>query len=1306
MAFGFGVGDVIKALELANEIRVRFVDAPAQFEAISDEVTSLSSILDKVNIILPQRDLNDQQELHLNSIIVGCHNVLDELREKLEKYQELGSNFKSCDPKSLRAKIQRGWKRLKWKPEDIRELRSRIHSNVSMFHAFYGEITMKVVLETKSVVDRLNKRQDDQSSRDIINWLSPVNYHTQQDDFLRRRQEGTGKWLLDSDEFQAWLKLSKQTLFCPGIPGAGKTMISSIVIEHLQTKFENRANIGIAYVYCNYRQQQQQKAEDLLSSLLQQLTQQKSSIPGEVERLYEHHRKKQTSPSFNEIAAVLQSTILSYSEAFIIVDAIDECQVSNEVRKKFLSELFNLQANTQVNFFATSRIIPDIQKEFVNKNCISLEIRASEGDMRRYLNGHMSQLPRCVSKDLTLQEHIITEIINAADGMFLLVQLYLDSLIDKTTAKKIKRALENLPRESDALDKSYENAMERIQGQKRGFCEVAKMVLSWIICAKRQLATSELQHALAVEAGDSELDGDNVLEVEEMVSVCAGLVTVDQESDIIRLVHYTTQEYFERTQLHWFPDAQTDIARTCITYLSFNTFETGSCSTDEELEARLRSNILYDYATKNWGHHVCASLAQIDDLILDFLESKAKVSAAAQAIMPYNYRNYQSGSSYSERAQLQFTGIHLAAYHGLENTMLALLSNGHYPDSKDENGQTPLSWAAKRGHNAVVKLLLANNSVNPDSKDINYGRTPLWWAARNGHDTVVKLLLAKDGVDPDSKDKIGRTPLYWASGNGHKVVVKLLLAKNGVDLNSKDIYFNRSPLSWAAKNGHETVVKLLLAEDKVDPDSKDKKGRTPLSWAAENGREAVMKLLLAKDNINPDSKDVDYGRTPLSWAAGNGCKAVVKLLLAENGVDPDSKDIDHGWTPLWWAAKNGHASVLELLLAKDVVNPDSKDEFGRTPLSWAVENGSEAVVRLLLTKDGVDLDSTHIWYGQTPLSWAAKRGYASVAELLLAKAGVNPDSKDKFGRTPLSWAAANGCKAVVRLLLTYDGVEFDSTDIENNQTPLSWAAKYGHAAVVELLLAKDNVNPDSKDRKSRTPLSWAAENGHEGVVRLLLAKDGVDLDSADIWYGQTPLSWAAQRGHATVVELLLAKDDVNPDSKDQKGRTPLWWAARSGHASVVELLLAKDDVNPDSRDKEGRTPLSWAAENGCEGVVRLLLTKGGVNLDSADIWYGQTPLSWASKRGHATVVELLLAKASVNPDSRDKKGQTPLSWAAANGREAVVRLLLAKGGVDPDSKDNNGRTPLFLAARNRHEDVKNLLLAMDGVDPEFHRQGG
>ncbi len=112
-------------------------------------------------------------------------------------------------------------------------------------------------------------------------------------------------------------------------------MISSIVIHHLENEFKNEANIGIAYLYCNYRQQQQQRAKDLLSSLLKQLAQRQSSVSAEVKELYKHHKKKQTEPSFHDIVQVLQSTIQLYSRVFIIVDALDECQVSNEIRKRF-----------------------------------------------------------------------------------------------------------------------------------------------------------------------------------------------------------------------------------------------------------------------------------------------------------------------------------------------------------------------------------------------------------------------------------------------------------------------------------------------------------------------------------------------------------------------------------------------------------------------------------------------------------------------------------------------------------------------------------------------------------------------------------------------------------------------------------------------------------------------------------------------------------------------------------------------------------------------------------------------------------
>jgi ankyrin repeat protein len=121
------------------------------------------------------------------------------------------------------------------------------------------------------------------------------------------------------------------------------------------------------------------------------------------------------------------------------------------------------------------------------------------------------------------------------------------------------------------------------------------------------------------------------------------------------------------------------------------------------------------------------------------------------------------------------------------------------PDSKDANyGQTPLSWAARYGHEAVVKLLLDKEGVDPNSK-ANNGQTPLSWAARYGHEAVVKLLLDKEGVDPDSKANDGRTPLSWAAEKGHKAVVKLLQSRGALSAiqSMKFMYMEDSSLRRA-----------------------------------------------------------------------------------------------------------------------------------------------------------------------------------------------------------------------------------------------------------------------------------------------------------------------------------------------------------------------------------------------------------------------------------------------------------------------------------------------------------------------------
>ncbi|EAW17806.1 uncharacterized protein NFIA_077420 [Aspergillus fischeri NRRL 181] len=766
----------------------------------------------------------------------------------------------------------------------------------------------ETVVRTNAMVESLQQRQRVREHQAILDWLTPIDYSSQQDDFIARRQEGTGEWLLSSNEFKLWLEKSNLTLFCPGIPGAGKTIITSIVINHLHNEFRNDPTIGIAYLYCNYRQQHEQKPIGLVLSLLKQLLQEQRSIPEGVRNLYMYHSPKKTRPLPDEILKELHSVTASYSRVFILVDALDECGISDEGCSIFLSHIFSLQAKSRANIFATSRFIRTIENEFEGRS-IQREIRASYSDVQKYLTGRLENFRPMVSKDPSLQGEIKSRIAKAVNGMFLLARLYVDSLAYKTTPKAIRLALNDLEidstttsdsRKSRALDRAYTQAMDRINAQAAELKELARQVLSWITCAKRALTSSELQHALAVEVSEPRLDRENIPYIEDMVSVCAGLVTVDKESDIVRLVHYTTQEYFERTSSTWFPNAHADITKTCVTYLSFDIFGTGPSPSETDFKARVQSNILYPYAAQNWGDHARISSIGAETLILDFLESETKVSACIQAMTARRgYLDYNS---------TQITGIHLAAFFGLQESMTALLDRKHDPNCMDIAYRTTLSWAVWNRHKGVVKVLL-DRGADIESKDKINGQTPLLLAVRNRHEGAVKLLLDK-GANIESNDIFGQTPLSWAAEKGHEEIVKLLLGR-GADIESKDKIDGQTPLLSAAQKGHEEIVKLLLDKGAdftvVDSCNSD---RTVMSWAMEHRLRTIAGLLINKgDEVDQSDK---YGRKVISWAAAHGHSDIVKLLL-DKGVDC-AEEGHPGGSPLWWATENGHSHIIKLLI--------------------------------------------------------------------------------------------------------------------------------------------------------------------------------------------------------------------------------------------------------------------------------------------------------------------------------------------------------------------------------------------------------
>ncbi|KAI1273835.1 ankyrin repeat protein [Xylaria sp. FL0933] len=672
--------------------------------------------------------------------------------------------------------------------------------------------------------DCVVSRSDEEESQKVMNWLSEIKYDSRHQESVKKYQEGTGKWFLDSPEYESWLQNDGQTLFCHGIPGAGKTILTSLVIKGLHSCQDN--SMGIAYFYFSYDQKYDERDPlEIFRCLLKQLCEGLVSVPNVVKSFYNKH-KGRTAPSICEVMETLQVVGKMYKRSFIVIDALDECPTSEGFRLKFIKQVKEFQKQTRANIFATSREIPEIMEGFIEFP--NLKIRASRGDVRMFLDEEIPHLDfqRLLKGDFELQEAVRTKICDTADGMFLLASLLLNLLDGATDKAEIRRRLKELSSGSDAYDTMYKSLMiHRIEKQKGTRPLLAKRALAWITCAMEPLTIIELQHALAIQPNDRELNKDRVPELDTILSVCCGLVAVDEESNIIRLVHLTAQEYFKESRRKLFEDAHSVITSACITYLSLPRIcDKGPCSTYEEYRERESLYPLYRYAAGNWGEHGREALVLNQDVI-EFLENEELINMSSQYI-------FTPGASTK-----RMTGLHWAAFFGLEKAMDDLLLRMPYVEVRDSEGKTPLSHASIKGRHSIVERLLQIKNVDPDSKDC-YGSTPLSCAAWNGHQSIVERLLQTDNVDPNSKGDCGRTPLSYAAGNGYPSTVERLLQINNVDPDLEDSS-GRTPLWWAANQGHHAIVVLLLGRT-VNANSRDRKGETPLFTAAEERRETAI----------------------------------------------------------------------------------------------------------------------------------------------------------------------------------------------------------------------------------------------------------------------------------------------------------------------------------------------------------------------------------------------------------------------------------------------------------------------------------
>ncbi|KAF3104373.1 hypothetical protein TWF102_003015 [Orbilia oligospora] len=1096
------------------------------------------------------------------------------------------------------------------------------------------EVRQKEFDEAIDNLTKLKKNLDGEENREILDWITPIDDSSRHNDTLNRRQPGTGEWLLNSTEYQNWLNTVKEVLFCPGIPGAGKTIMSSIVVEHLIDRYSYNPAVGVAYIYFNYKVNARITVDELISNLLKQLARTQDPLSNCVKDLYD--RCKGIRPSRAEIVKALGTVVASYSRVFIVVDALDEYERCSE----FLGQLFEIHKNYALNIFATSRPIPEIRGIFERHeiSLIELEVRASEADIINYLEGQILHSGgNIVCKNRAL---VIGKVSKLAQGMFLLAHLYFERIKTSRSLKKLNEALDSFTAQGKSsvspYDNTYRAIMESIQGYgDRGLTEMAFQVLSWIICASRPLTKAELQYAIAVEHPDeaSEVDIANLPDVDDLVSNCRGLVTIDEQSNIIRLIHYTVQEYFERTRMTWFPNSHSDIAKICVIYLSQDTFKLGPCSTYEEFQQRLQSNALYEYAAKNWDYHIRESTNDVESphdlstnsevdwftrpvdmigLVINLLSEEDIRLACVQAMFTTSEYRF-----FDRKSIDRVTGLHVAAYCGLTLIMKVMLAgNGVDLELADNIGRTAVLFAAKEGYEDIVRVLI-ESGADPEAKN-HYGEAAILLAVREGHESIVRILIGIS-VNLEVKNDYDETPLFVAARKGHEAeggyeIIAELLIKSGASVEDKD-KDGKTALMAAAGGGYETIAELLIKSGASVEDN-DKDGETALWKALGCGKWGVSRMLIDR-GADPKVKN-KLGKTLLSRLGYGGPRDDVRFLV-ETLINWE--DEDNYQEIMLVSAKYGYEDIIRLLIEKGVCSTAFDGRYGQQ-LLWNATLGDHAGIVGLLVDQGIDLDQYDEDYYETPLTFAVGRGYEGVVRALLERA--DPDASNRKEKTPLQIAIANRGQGMVRILAE-KGATLGAKS-------LYMAFKSGKKDIIKILM-ENGADLEVRDRKGRTALSVGVSNRRydENALELLL-EEGADLESRDN-EGRTPL-------------LLAAR--IHSERR--------WWRKETDSTLKTNFLIKKG-ANLEARDIYGQTSLPIAAGNGKENLVRLLVGHGA-NLESSDIRL-RTPLSIAAENGHEGVVRLLVEEGA-NLETVDEEGKTPLQHAIAKQYEGIIRILTAK----------------------------------------------
>ncbi|KAF4989706.1 hypothetical protein FDECE_14621 [Fusarium decemcellulare] len=1247
--------------------------------------------------------------------LLEVYGRIGEILPNLRRYDEVYKNYPSihthleayyCDILELHSNAldvfsRPGWKNIflsAWKTFNTKF--QPILKSLERHRVMLSEEKLTVIMEEtqkqgQSIEDKLDRLDRDLKKRDrknierdlvahqdyfnqqrriVESKIDAPDYHHDHDIASQKRHRSApGNWILGHPLLLEWFDISSvvnRKIYLSGIPGAGKTVLTSRLISHLEQRRLNSKNSGekfsTAYFYFKHMQPEKRSLISLLLSLLSQLTAQDESL---LDHVYQSccTTERQRLRSLDEISHLVSTALQSQSICFVVVDGLDECPEAPKVLEWFENLMSSWVSDPSgssescIRLFISGQRDGVLEKQMAEYPSIQLETTMGhDQDIGAFTMAVAEEIRAKFSLDSEVEQEIVSRVTSRARGMFLYARLVVSNLLSQTSR--------------------YERIVHRVlRNPKKTERDAAKQLLGMIMCACRPLRWREIQSKFCIDASKGEVDLDRQLLI-TCKQLCGSLVeasyldpTISSTyEEVVDLVHSTAKAYLIEKKEISMAAENAKMALFCAEYLLSRPLTPGISKLEIQKHATKGYYGFQDYAVAFWWQHAQQVLAASG---LEAELGQRALQAVHRAMVDIGELEQDEGPHDSPLSNLALKNklgrvpqdsrdwksiklceIRTAVIREVIDSLL------HQPDNAGHTGvplygpwryKCPKAWCQyfssgfeepqhRQAHINQHDLPFLCDFQGCRAAEVGFGtETDLKRHTVRWHPKEEKLLFPT----PKQHTSVRQQDIVKAAEKGDLDSIKYLVEQGYVNPSHWKKHTFRTPLHAAAEYGHLHVVQYLTQKGAA-VDAKTNASQTALHKAVARRDLEITTFLCDLDRVTL-LKDM-HGRTALDDAVCDNQfnKAIVAQLLRK--ATPDVLE-----NALLLAIRS--KKVMAVRYLAENIDVRYLNEF-KSALEVAVRTEHLPCIDALLSSGKADANVRNS-AGALPLHVACQVGSLPTVQRLHALT-TTPDLKDLEGKSLLHLAIAHRHEGVALWILQNGVCEADiNASDKDGQTPLILAFKNGYEEVAKVLIKK---TANLEDHNGDSLFHWAIANGLEAVVSWVLQKaaDCVDINGSDKG-GHTPLMLALRNGGGEVAKLLI-ENGANVNASGRDGQTPLMLALKNGNEGAVKVLI-ENRSNIDISEKDGQTPLMLALRNSLEAAARLLIENGAdINVRYTRGW---TPLLLASGKGYEAVVKALIEKgADVN--IRSENGQTPLSLATSFGHEAVAMLLVENGADD------------------------------------------